>query len=139
MSSSFSEEDIAKMYLYLSMKIRDTANFIVLMDSTNSMCLLVERIGGLKCQFHIYSIPESRGSYILTFAKECAEWIFSNTIYTSFLSFVSSRHAALFIRKIGLSSVGDIEDAGGPGNTEVLYSGTIGSISKKLNIKLGGI
>lgn len=137
LSSTYSEEELESVYMYLSMKIRDTPSYSVLIDSSNSMIMILERAGNFKAQFHVYSTEDSRGSNILVFGKECAKWISENTNYTSLLSFVRSRHASIFIRKFGLKPIGNCKDAGGVGEDEMLFCGSMEEIKNKL--KLGGV
>lgn len=132
---TYNEEELKGIYPYLSFKIKNPEEYFILLDSSDSICLIVERIGNFKCQFHIYSTPEHRGKSILSFSKKAATWIFENTLYTSFLTFSKNRPSSLMARKIGMEEVGLIRDAGGEGQGELLFQGDREMIKNKLNIE----
>jgi hypothetical protein len=134
LSSFYTEDELQGVYLYLRMRMKDEHHFFILIDESNQMCLFVERIGNFKCQFHIYSTEEGRGSVILNFFKECAEYIFSNTSYKALITYITQRHASIFARKVGFLPGGIIEGSGNRGEDEEIFIGTKENIMKRLNI-----
>lgn len=135
MSHTYSKRELEGIHMYLSMRVRDTTSCTILIDSSNSMIMILDRMGNFKVQFHIYSTHDSRGSSILIFGRECTKWVIENTNYTSIYSFVSSRHASIFIRKFGLKPLGNCVDAGGEGQDEMLFCASI----EHIKLKLGGM
>lgn len=95
----------------LSQRMR-LGTYWYLLDPEDTMVIIFEAIGETKCQFHIYSLKESRGKKLFDFAKDCSKFILDNTKMEGFLTFIKedNRAAKLFARKMSLREVGKLND-----------------------------
>lgn len=127
---SYTYDNLEDMELRLSINMRNKGYYTYYLDDDNTTLVAVERIGNFKAQFHIYTSKGSGGKRLKKLTKEVIEDLKRDHNYTSLLTFVpSDNRAGHFMAKIGgMEKIGVVNDAGGTGKSETLYSISIGGL-----------
>ena len=122
--SHYGEGALNGMEMYLSSKIRNISENMYLISDDNSMLVIFERIGMFKAQFHVYTLPASRGKLLKDFFEEAFDYVCRAYNYTSFLTFIpeGDRKAEIAAKYIGCKYLGVVDDANGSGTSEKLYT-----------------
>lgn len=133
LESHYGEGALKGMEYYLSSKVRNLAENMYVISEDNSMFVLFERIGMFKAQFHVYSLPSSRGKKLKDFFNNAFEAACSSYNYTSFLTFIPEgyKKAEIAAKIVGCKYIGTVPNANDSTN-EKLYSLTKGGATSSL-------
>lgn len=121
---TYGEDNMQGVEWYYSNRIRNEFDILYLLNDDNTALFMFERVGNFKCQLHVYTTKDCRGKRFVSNFKEAIKYLKEYTTYSIILTFVpvDNKAADLMTRKMGFDLVGSIEDAGGKGKEEVLYS-----------------
>lgn len=117
----FTDNQLQGIELYLYYKVKEND---YLLSEDNNFLIIFERMGNFKCQVHVYTKPEVRGSSSKKYFLEALDYIKLNNNYTCFFTFILPGHRAAEVaaKYMGFKKQCSIPNAGGNEMDEVLYT-----------------
>jgi len=123
-------EDVCKVVLEYDQRatrmslLRAIPNNFFYINDKKTMVIIFMGVDDNKLIAHVYSHPEGRGKELKDFMVECGKKVLELTGCSSLINFVEIDNKPLqyFMRKLGATRVGLIEDGGGKGKDQIMYS-----------------